>query len=537
MSPRSKAVCLPVLSLVLAGACGSNGAAPEMSTVGGASAGGSSSVTQGGTANANSGTGGALTARGGAGSGGTGAAGSGSAGQPQMVTCDSSGQTEPAQVPLNFTPSDEDFLNPERGFHEDFPLPADSIGDVRGSGFSLLRSYVILSDFRTGPISSDFLNQLRSSLGKVRDAGIKVVLRFAYNLDGTEDAPDGSVLQHIGQLKPILQDNADIIALVQAGFIGQWGEWHDSQHGLNTLDNRKQILQALLDAVPSSLMVQMRYPWQRKQIFQTPLTDSTAFSGMGAARVGHHNDCFVTNDNDEGTYGSFTDNPSGNPSSSDIENWKSYTAAESRYVAVGGETCANLDRSACSTAKSELARFHYSYLNAHYEPTVNARWQSEGCMAEIRKRLGYRFALQNGSISGHVAPGGLLHVVFSVQNNGYAVPYNARPMYLVLDGPKRVSAKLNADVRRWSPELGTIQVSATLRVPATLAAGMYRVALALPDASAALATKSEYAVQLANSGVWNGSAGDNTLYSGLVVDANAGGCVDSSATQFTQLSP
>jgi hypothetical protein len=485
-----------------------------------------------GAASSSSGAGGTPSGGGGAGNGG---ASSGSGGLPPTVACDSPSETEPAQVPLTFASSTEDFLNPERGFHEDFPLPADSVGDVRGSGFSLLRSYVILSDFRNGPISADFLNQLRSSLAMVRDAGIKVVLRFAYNRDGTEDAPYGSVIQHIGQLKPILQDNADVVALVQAGFIGQWGEWHDSQHGLNTLDNRKQILQSLLDAVPATLTVQMRYPWQRKQIFQTLLTDATAFTGTGSARVGHHNDCFVTSDDDEGTYGSFTDNPSGNPSGSDIENWKNYTAAESRYVAVGGETCANLARSACATATSELARFHYSYLNARYEPTVNARWQSEGCMPEIRKRLGYRFALQSGSISGRVAPGGLLRVTFSVHNDGYAVPYNARPIYVVLDGPQRISAALNADVRRWAPELGMIQVSATLRVPATLAAGTYRVALSLPDAAASLAKRPEYAVELANSGVWTGSTGDNTIYQGLVVDSNAGGCVDSGATTFAQV--
>lgn len=477
-------------------------------------------ASQGGSANAGSGSGSAA----------------GSGGMVTMTTCDTPNKAEPAQASLTFSASDEDFLNPERGFHEDFPLPAD-VGDVRASGYSLLRSYVILSDFRNGPISSDFLSQLRSSLGKVRDAGIKVILRFAYNQDGTEDAPYDSVLQHIGQLKPVLQDNADIIALVQAGFIGQWGEWHDSQHGLNTLDNRQQIMQALLDAVPSSLMVQMRYPWQRKQIYQTLLTDATAFSGTGAARVGHHNDCFVTNADDEGTYGSFTDNPSGSPSQSDIDNWKTYTASESRYVAVGGETCANMDRSACSTATAELARFHYSYMNARYEPMVNARWQSEGCMSDIRKRLGYRLTLTSGSINGKVAPGGLLHVSLSLKNEGYAVPYNARPIYLVLDGATRVSAKLSADVRKFAPESGTIQLSATFRVPASLAAGNYRVALDLPDAADSIAKRPEYAIQLANSGVWNASAGDNTIYQSLVVDPAAGGCQDSSASTFAQVGP
>ena len=44
------------------------------------------------------------------------------------------------------------------------------------------------------------------------------------------DAPKNIVLNHIAQLKPLLQDNADVIACMQMGFIGTWGENYYSDY-------------------------------------------------------------------------------------------------------------------------------------------------------------------------------------------------------------------------------------------------------------------------------------------------------------------
>src|SRR5947207_1572003 len=52
--------------------------------------------------------------------------------------------SEPPLVSLSFTSSTDDFLNPERGFHADLPLPAESVDDVRSRGLSVMRSYVVL---------------------------------------------------------------------------------------------------------------------------------------------------------------------------------------------------------------------------------------------------------------------------------------------------------------------------------------------------------------------------------------------------------
>src|SRR5260221_14718561 len=96
-----------------------------------------------------------------------------------------------------------------------------------------------------------------------------------------------------------------------------------------------------------------------------------------------HNDCFLASAGDTGRY------PQENP-----EPMKDYVADEGRFVPVGGETCgADKPRSDCPTAVAELARLHWSYLNAQFSRDGLDGWQTQGCLSEVRRDLGYRFRL------------------------------------------------------------------------------------------------------------------------------------------------
>ena len=98
------------------------------------------------------------------------------------------------------------------------------------------RNYV-LTGLNTIPLSSAFLNNVKADLDIARQAGVKLIPRFSYTVsphtgtcpEGTicppyGDASKAVVLNHIVQLKPVLTENADVIACVQLGFIGIWGE-------------------------------------------------------------------------------------------------------------------------------------------------------------------------------------------------------------------------------------------------------------------------------------------------------------------------
>jgi hypothetical protein len=64
-----------------------------------------------------------------------------------------------------------------------------------------------------------------------KEAGLKMILRFAYfKNDGGKDAPLSQVLSHLSQLQTALQTHKDAIAVMESGFVGQWGEGHNSTY-------------------------------------------------------------------------------------------------------------------------------------------------------------------------------------------------------------------------------------------------------------------------------------------------------------------
>jgi len=452
----------------------------------------------------------------------------GSAGSGGNSPDGSAGQAGGAPLSsVTFQPSDEVFPNPERGFYDFVDLTGG--GDfqhVRQNGRTLAYAGVHLDAFRDGPIDSAFLDALSAGFAQARTDGIKLVLRFVYNDDmGEPDASKVRVLAHIGQLTPVLASNQDVIAVLQAGLIGAWGEWHSSTNGLDNPADRHDIVAALLDAVPSSRMVQIRTPMYKEESFGGPLADANAFDGSQAARIGHHNDCFLATDDDMGTY----EDP--------IGTWKAFVAQEGRFTPVGGETCAvNAPRSECASATAEMQELHWSFLNALYHPDVIAAFESGGCLQDIQRRLGYRIALQNASFSSAVAPGGELTVRLTLQNEGYSAFYNPRPVVIVLqDGTRRLTAELaKVDPRRWEPG-NPIVLETKLRIPADVQPGDHRLSLWLPDAQSTLRDRPEYSVRIANAGVWDAASGDNELTKIVKIDPSAPGPVDATAKEFVEI--
>lgn len=170
----------------------------------------------------------------------------------------------------------------------------------------------------------------------MRSAGLKTVLRFVYNypenetdFQNVQDASLTRVLAHIEQLAPALQDNADVISVLQGGFIGAWGEWHTSSNGLTDASARTQVRDALLAAMPTDKFIQLRYPGHVTAWYATAIAPSQAFSGSGQARIGLHNDCFLASATDVGTY-------SEDAATRALQ--RDYVAAVSQTAPFGGET-------------------------------------------------------------------------------------------------------------------------------------------------------------------------------------------------------
>lgn len=405
--------------------------------------------------------------------------------------------------PVFAHPFDEDtadFLNPERGLMEGGGIAltdTESYTGFRAKNYTLVYAKVRLDSYRTtATLPKSFLDALDAGFGRVRAAGIKVVLRFVYN-DGTGgDASEATILSHIGQVGPIVAKNADVVAVWQAGFIGLWGEWHSSTNGLENAASRKKIVDALLAALPTDRMIQLRTPHFKAEMWKDPTPSSLWFSGEKQARVGHHNDCFLATADDEGTY------------LAPVATEKTWLESDVAALPMGGESCAKSTFTACANAKTELARFRWSFYNPLWHPDVWTQWATEGCRPEIIKRLGYRIVLDEVSYPASIAPGGVLPVTIKLRNVGYAPMFNPRPVRFVLsDGKTRWVATTRLDARRWMPGASTFAVR--LRVPATAQLGNARLELWLPDPK--LDSRTEYSVRLANTAVWDAMHGTNVI--------------------------
>ena len=423
---------------------------------------------------------------------------------------------------VSYVASATTFANPERGLFRqpdcDKPLDSAFLTSWRTTqNVTLVRCVFYLKDFKTTPISSAKLDFLQSQANVVRSVGLKMIVRFAYTADEIgDDAAKPVVLNHLSQLAPFFTSNSDIIEVVESGFVGTWGEGAFSDNfgnaGALTTDdwtNRREVVDKLLSVVPRNRMVLLRTPQMKRSMYGTSTVSSAnAYNGSPSTRLGHHNDCFLASSDDKNTY---TDPVVEYP----------YLQADTKYLAMGGETCAlNRPRSDCPTARRELQMFHYGYLNRDYHPGVLQTWRDGGCMTEIEQRLGYRFTLVSASFPATVARGSTMRASIVVSNTGYATPHNPRPVWLVLrKAGSRVTSRValtTADPRRWTAGT-TTGITQNIAIPSTAPTGTYDLLLSLPDPASALTARPEYAIRMVNNDVWEPSTGLNRLLTTITV--------------------
>lgn len=405
-------------------------------------------------------------------------------------------------VSRSYPASDAEIVNPERGFwsfaSEDFSKSTKGdLAYIRKQGLTMVYGVIRLDAFRRKPLTDDLLNRIDRSFERARQAKLKVIVRFVYNYPADEheyqnakDAPLDVVLGHIGQLKPLLARNADAIAVMQAGFIGAWGEGHTSSNKLTRPENKAAIRDALLAALPADRMLQWRYP--ADVIGWTPEPPPAG----DLARLGLHNDCFMSSNTDVGTY-------SGNAKRREQE--RAYSAALSRATFYSGETCkvgSKTERLTCDDIRREGPQFHVTGLNGDYSPKFIKSWKDSGCYDEVRRSLGYRLVLKQAAAENNAARGGVVEATLDVANEGWARISNPRPFQLVAThraSGRTFTVETQGDIRSVEPERsGATSFSFRWTVPSDAPAGVYDLAAALPDASASLAGDPAYAVRFAN---------------------------------------
>ena len=367
-------------------------------------------------------------------------------------------------------------------------------------------------DYMYGHIADSYLKMVRQNMQVLRENGAKCIMRFAYSDSESEKPWDPTpevVKMHIADIKPILQEYSDVIMCFQAGFVGVWGEWYytdnfDKSNGDDDYELRKQVVDAMLDALPTDRSVALRTPLFKKMMYagsyDNILTEETAYNGSSLARIGGFNDCFGASSTDYGTFNG--------------EDSREYWKNESKYTLMGGETCGVSDYCKCEVSLKDMEDYHWTYLNDEYNRDVHSVWKNGGCWDEVERRLGYRLSLTDVYHSSSAFAGNDFNVKVNIKNTGFAAPMNPRAVELVLidgNGTKTVyDLSKDVDPRYWFAG-GTYTIETDIALPSN-AEGDCVLYLNLPDPKPTLHDNPYFSIRLANEeDIWDKNTGYNKL--------------------------
>ncbi len=376
-----------------------------------------------------------------------------------------------------------------------------------------------------------FFDAWRLTLDNCRKNGCMVGLRFRYDAGGKADpepAEFDRVLGHISQIKEsgILEDYKDIIALVESGFVGKWGEQHGGKY--TSVEYKARLLDTLLDAVPDTIPVTVRTPDTFAQwagLKRSELTDEKAIEAAGerakSKRVGMYDDGYMGSDSDLGTY-------------SDREketDWLSSVAEETYF---GGEFSGDIEYAKKfetylpENAIPEMYKTHLSYINGNIfglykdytfgkycdvDGVDNSAYYGESVFRFIRDHLGYRFVLRKSELTANVYQGDTVKVRFSVENTGFAnpIPHTQGSVILEKDGTY-IKAPVDLDCHSWRS--GTVTDSEiSVKLPDSIRTGDWNIYLkeTMGNYGDEIKEMPLRSIHFANEGTWNSALGANLL--------------------------
>jgi hypothetical protein len=428
-------------------------------------------------------------------------------------------------------PNDE-LRNPERGFfHNVVPDGNDY--------HTLMPAYLYLDQvcddtlvwdgYTAGTTSPVLKTFVQTKLIPARNAGAKVIFRPRYDTQSGHgpspctiggvnvfhaDAASGAdplAIQknHIEAVARMIADNKDVIAFIQAGYLGRWGEWNTNDHADETApwlyDDTQRA--AVIDYVRARYE---HYGIEQDVELRRPVFAKEIVERDADANIGLHSDCYMSNDSDGGTYSDFEDIPQNFGDEDLAREWAEDFTTNASF---GGETC-NAGGSerwrSCADVLDEMPDIHVGYLNGDYSEFLLDALDDDECLDDVLRNLGYRFKVTRVVYTPSTTAGGSFTVNVDVINTGWARLQKPRDAAIVLRGPTtHTYLPSNRDTELWAPgETRTLAFTGTAP-----AAGTYTVRLAIPDPDAP--TDIDYAIKLATTrngtSVFDPATGDNNL--------------------------
>ncbi len=453
---------------------------------------------------------------------------------------------------INYTESTETIENPGAGYTNTLWMscaPEDT--PIYNPTGNLMLILVDLGGFSSGSngttdedgnytegtdynLDETFFRNLRVTLENCRRNGCTIALRFRYDDVGRlnpEPATFDRMVKHIEQIRAdgFLEDYQDIIAFVESGFVGSWGEHWGGKYC--SFEDKARVLDLLLDVVPAPIPVTVRTPptfttWAG--ITEDDLTGYTPEPGSDAARVCLYNDGYMGSDIDLGTY-------------HDRERDTAWVGRQALTSYFGGEFSGNLefamqyDTYLPENAIPEMYKTHLSYINSNIyqlykdytfgeqydvEHADNSAYYGQTVYKFMRDHLGYRFVLRDSDLSAEAEQGGVLTVQADIENTGFANPIMEQKAEILLEKDGNyIRTEVDADTNTWY-SCTTVSPEFQLKLPGGLETGEWNVYLKLSTGDNTLDEMHMRSVQFANNGTWHAGLGANLLGSFTVTESD-----------------
>lgn len=424
-----------------------------------------------------------------------------------------------------------------------YPLGQTPAGAANDS-LTLSQFYIYLTQEAQTDLSTTSLTNIQYFFDELKNARIKTLLRFSY--DGspltTTKIPYTvqNIQRHLLQLTPVFAMNKGQIPVIQAGFVGDWGEWGASYYNhTNYADATSVIFKSILNATNNGRQVMARYPRLKNNALSGSV-NWLPFTTADYNRVAFNNDFFtaglqapgsdfpigsaaytqVKNENAAGLWmdgeipyfsngtGPYDFNKAMNPMTVlRILSEHRYTSFSMRDQLNGGSKNNLQIWRNTQVSLADIVSSGYASIPRDTAYFTNATGQliTRSYYDFIRDHLGYRFQIQQATFSENATQGGQFDLQIRLSNKGFSNLINSRNLYLAfIDSNNQVTTiSLQEDARNWNVSTQTASYMLTKQValPSNLPAGQYKIGLWLPDSETALSYDAEYAIRFANRGI------------------------------------
>lgn len=437
-------------------------------------------------------------------------------------------------------PFTEHFLdrpNPERGVtHIHMVYSSFGTNQPRSLGSvdpncRLAQFRYVWHDFLESDINQSMLNHLIDDFRRAREQGVKVIYWPSYWSNGPvypgmtlqyggqaafqardlgkSDAPTFWIKRHWTQVAPILNANRDVLAWVQIGSMGAWGEGNKSPNGRHDYDNNsppaavKEIIDHALGLLDSSIKVSLRYiPALRVMYGSSPVSSTDAHTSVTKARIGGWDDFAGA------LYG---------------QSDRDFLAAHNLYFPYHGEGVPG-SYSFNSIGGTNGLNFFRSQRWTAFQPfggDFRSSWEAAGVYDDILRGLGYRHVLLESRIPASVPRGQTLNVILKIKNAGFANVNNLRRAEIVLRNKANNQytrmvgiADIRKGVNRF-PDPGTTKdCTLSAAIAGSQAAGNYQVLANFPDPNflnPTNANQRKYSMELMSNNVYDSATAFNAV--------------------------